>query len=463
MPVRLRITLLFSALAFVILSLVCGGIYYFSYKARLDVIKSRLKNRAITTARLLSQREIFNRELVARIDSSTTISLKEKAVEAYNENDILLYRYSDQSGDDLHINSQRLRSAREKGEIFFTVGEREAVGHHYRDKAVDILVFVAGEDVEGKANLNSLAKILLYSFLIGNIFVLISGYVFSARLLLPIKKITNDVEDISAQNLTRRIETGPTKDEWNQLAATLNNLLNRLQASFDMQRHFISNASHELSTPLTAISSQLEVALQRERNAAEYKKVIQSTYQDVQQLCRLTQTLLEFAKASGNKGGLEISPVRIDEIVLQLPAEVSRINSEYSVQISFNDLPENEDDLVVFGSEALLLSALKNIVVNACKYSENNRAEIELGLAENQIIVSVSDRGTGIKQEEIEKIFQPFYRINENSKARGFGLGLALAQQIIKMHKGFITVNSTVGRGTVFVITFSSGTRIGQS
>ena len=110
MPVRLRITLIFSALVFIILSIVCSGIYYFSYQARLNNIRTRLTNRAITTARLLSQREIFNRTLIQRIDSSTTIALKDKAVQAYDYQNRRIYRYSDLPNDTLTITPEQRRS-----------------------------------------------------------------------------------------------------------------------------------------------------------------------------------------------------------------------------------------------------------------------------------------------------------------------------------------------------------------
>jgi two-component system, OmpR family, sensor histidine kinase ArlS len=456
MPVRLRITLIFSALVFIILSIVCSGIYYFSYQARLNNIRTRLTNRAITTARLLSQREIFDRTLIQRIDSSTTIALKDKAVQAYDYQNRRIYRYSDLPNDTLTITPEQIEETRTKGSYLFYSGEKEAIAYYYVAGSISIVIFVAGEDVEGKESLKSLLRILLLSFLIGNIFVLISGYFFSRGLLQPISKISQDVADISAQNLTRRIETGQTKDEWYQLSVTLNELLNRLQDSFEMQRRFIANASHELSTPLTAISSQLEVTLQREREAAEYKKVMQSIYQDVQHMNKLTQTLLEFAKASGNSGGLEIDLIRIDEILLTLPAEISKINSAYSVKLEFEDLPEEEESLLVFGNATLLFTAINNIVINACKYSLNQQALVKLSVGIHQATITVTDNGQGIPEEEIENIFQPFYRIDENRSAGGFGLGLPLAYRIIKIHKGHIKVHSVMGQGSTFTIQLPS-------
>jgi two-component system, OmpR family, sensor histidine kinase ArlS len=229
-----------------------------------------------------------------------------------------------------------------------------------------------------------------------------------------------------------------------------------LQESFDMQRRFISNASHELSTPLTAILSQLEVNLKRERSAQEYRNLLQSIYQDVQHLAKLTQTLLEFAKASGNVGGLEIDLVRVDEIILSLPSEISKINPGYNVKIEFDQLPEEDESLLVFGNEPLLFTAINNVVINACKYSDDHQALVSLRVLNQTISISVEDKGKGIESSEIDKIFQPFYRVGETRAEVGFGLGLSLANRIIKIHKGTISVSSQPGRGTTFVIQLPS-------
>lgn len=452
MPVRLRITFLFVLLVMIILGLVCVGIYYFSITARASSIKTRLTNRAHTTARLLKQREIFDQRLVQRIDSLTTIALKNKTVEAYDYNNNKIYSYSDMPGDTLHVDQDILDDARVNGTRFFEIGDKEAVAFYYSGNQHRIVVVSAAEDVDGKQSLRTLFKILLVSFLAGNAIVFIAGYFFSARLLQPIKKIASDVEDISAQNLARRIKTGKSKDEWFQLASTLNRLLNRLQESFELQRRFISNASHELSTPLTSISSQLEVSLQRDREAPEYKKVMQSIYQDVRHMSKLTQTLLEFAKASGDPGGLEISLVRIDEIILRLLSEMAKINSNYIVSIEFGNLPEDEESLLVFGNETLLLTAIKNIVLNACKYSDDQKALVILEIEKKILKITISDHGKGIPEAELKTIFQPFYRVEDNVSSHGFGLGLSLAERIIKLHKGSIEVRSQLNVGTKFFI-----------
>ncbi|RYY90256.1 MAG: HAMP domain-containing histidine kinase [Chitinophagaceae bacterium] len=451
MPIRLRITLLYSAIVFVILGLVCGGTYYLSQESRLRLINSRLVNRAVNTARLLSRDEVFNRSMVLQIDSLSRLTYSNKIVVAYSTSYERVYSYSDRPGDSLTISRSVLQRALNGTTVFFTSGKKEGVALRYQDKETYLIMVSMGEDTEGRAAVRRLGRVLVLVFLFANLLVLLSGYFFSFRLLTPVRRITSDVAEISAQNLTRRLEAGRNNDEWSQLANTLNELLNRLQDSFDMQRRFISNASHELSTPLTSISSQLEVALQREREAVEYRQVMRSIYQDVQHMSKLTQTLLEFAKASGNPGGLEIQLLRIDEVLLRLPAEITKASTQYQVELNFEELPDEAAQLLVYGNEALLFTAIKNITLNACKYSDDHRAQIFLRARPDGIEVEVRDQGRGISPEHVDRIFHPFYRVEENLQG-GFGLGLPLASRIIGLHKGHIQVFSEKGRGTRFNI-----------
>jgi two-component system, OmpR family, sensor histidine kinase ArlS len=456
MPVRLRITLLFSLLVFIILAVVCASIYFFSSSSRTEAIKTRLTNRAITTARLLSQSGIFDRQMVERIDSLTTLSLQEKSVQAFNFLNQKIYNYSDVPGDTLQVTDEMLDDARVKQSYYFTQHGKEAVAYHYTDQNTRIVIICAATDVEGKKNLIGLKKIMLLSFIAGISIAILGGYFFSGRLLAPIKKITNEVAEISAQNLARRIQTGAVKDEWFQMSVTLNELLNRLQESFDLQRRFISNASHELSTPLTSLSSQVEVALQRERSKEEYQAVLSSILQDIRQMNKLTQTLLEFAKAAGNKGGLNLDLVRIDEILMEMPAVLRKQDNNYQVSLAFEHLPESEDELLVFGNTELLFTAIKNIIVNACKYSPDHRADISLQVVNKYFRITVSDKGPGIPPEEFNNIFQPFYRLDDSRTSEGFGLGLALAYRILKLHRGEINVQSSPGEGSVFTMLIPS-------
>jgi signal transduction histidine kinase len=452
MPVRIKITLLFTVIMFLLLLLLCGFIYYFAYTRRLENINAHLINQALTTAKMLNESKIFDQKLMNKIDSATIISMKNKTIQAYNYLNEKIYNYNDSPNDTLELNRNIINEARKKNSIFFTNGRKEAIAFYANKNNEGIVILAAAFDEEGKRNLQHLKFILWLSFIGGTVIAFISGYFFSKILLRPVKKIADEVNIISAQSLAHRIKPNKADDEWSYLAKTLNDLLDRLQESFEIQRRFISSASHELSTPLTSISSQLEVSLQRNRAVEDYRTVMQSVYQDVRELTKLTQTLLEFATASGAAGGLELNLIRIDEVLMRLPAEMIKQDKSYSVKLEFDQLPEDEEKLLVFGNAELLFTAIRNVVSNACKYSENRLAKVKIAVAESQIIVSVEDNGKGISENELKNIFHPFYRAENNRPITGFGVGLPLVKRIIQIHKGQIKVTSLVGKGTIVVI-----------
>ncbi len=452
MPARIKITLLFTLIMFVLLSVFCAVIYYLSYQNRLDHIKTHLTGRTLTSINLLSQPAIFDSSLMTKIDGTTRKenSITNESIQAYNSLNKRIYSYSDVPADTLQISQDLLNASRSAQSYFFTIGKKEAIASYYPEAGV--VVIAAAYDAEGRKDLRRI-EIILYCCFIGIILIAFAaGWFFSNKLLKPIRKLADEVNVISAQSLTHRINVGSTNDEWNYLITTLNNLLNRLQESFEMQSRFISSASHELSTPLTSISSQLEVSLQRDRVAEDYRQVMKSVYQDVLHLNKLTQTLLEFAKASGTAGGIEIELVRIDEILMSLPGEMMKLDGHYSVKLEFDELPEDAERLEVSGNAELLSTAIKNIVSNACKFSGNGLAKVKLSVKESTILISVTDEGKGISENDLSNIFQPFYRAENSSGITGFGIGLPLVNRIIKLHNGGITVNSNLGEETTFTI-----------
>ncbi len=461
MGVRLRITLVFAAIAVFILLLVCGSVYFFSYQNRIRNITTRLTNRAITTARLLSRSDYFSKNLVQRIDSSTSIALLNKVIQAYDQNNYCIYAYSDIAEDSLPMDTEVLAKVRANTHLYYTAGTKDVIATNVTANNSQLVMVIGAIDYEGKEKLRQLRLIIFFSFAGGLIIALAGGYFFSGGLVKPIKKIADEVNEISAKNLTSRINLGPANDEWHYLSSTLNALLNRLQDSFEVQQRFVSHASHELSTPLTSISSQLEVSLLKNREAADYRKVMESIYQDVRHLNKLTQTLLEFASASGNSAGIVIDIIRIDEILMRLPGEMVKIDPAYSIVLLFNELPPEEDKLLIWGNEELLFSALHNIVSNACKYSPDHKAIIKLIVRNDEVKVMIRDNGPGIPKEELQHIFQPFYRVDVDKNVKGFGLGLSLANRIVKLHKGNIEVSSDRDAGTDFWVILPAASKLG--
>ena len=454
MKIKFRITLLFTLVVSLILLVVCSSIYYFSELNRQRDFNRRLHNRALTTANRLLRVPGIDYELLRRIDQSTLVSIQNKSVYIYDSNNREIYSYTDSTTQPVQIDSSTIKKANRTGEYLFRLGEKEGVVLEHIANNKKYTLVVVGFDMNGRENITNLRVVLTISFFSGILITLISGLVFSTRIVSPIKKITEEVKDISSKNLSRRIDLHEPKDELHELANTFNDLLTRLEKSFEMQGHFIANASHELSTPLTSISSQLEITLQNERNAEEYKSVISSVYDDVKNLTSLTRGLLEIAKASGTSAGMELTPVRIDELIMKLPSELRKADENFLAEIHFDSFPENEDDLLIFGNPDLLYSAIKNVVTNACKYGTNHTANISLLFSENQLNIIIKDNGPGINTEEQQFIFEPFYRSRKTQEIQGFGLGLSLAKRIITLHKGKIELSSSSTSGTIFSIHF---------
>jgi len=457
LKIKFKITALFALLVTIILLALSISVHYFTALQRTEAFKKRLKGRANNDGQLFSYLgdNDSSRAFLYHMDSASAFTLTQKSVLIFNYLDQPVYRYNVPNIDSIVPNKEILKQARLKHEVSYSAGKRDVLAFHYTDKRSRIIVVVAGYDADGWERLKDLRDLLLVCLFIGIAVALVVGYAFSLQLVKPIKQIIHDVNLVSSQNLSKHIQAGSTQDELNQLANTFNDLLDRLQESFLIQRRFISNASHELSTPLTSISSQLDVTLQKERSTEEYKQVIYSVHEDVQQMQQLTKSLLEIAK-TGSQGSIELSEVRIDEVLLKVTADVQKNSEAYKVILQFGDFPDDEKAFLVFGNSDLLYSSLRNIADNGCKFSFDHHVMVNLLFEDDNVIVQFKNHGDIITEEEAKNIFQPFYRSVNASPIEGFGLGLPLAKRIINLHKGDIKVQSSPGTGTVFTIVLPS-------
>ncbi len=447
MKSRHKITLLFTLLVTAILLVVSCTVYYFASLERKSVFSKRLKGRANNNVQIFSYTTDTNRAILNRINVSTMELLPRKSVEIYNLRGELLYQYKTKEGP-IDLSQKVIGETISNGEYFYRKDQREVLSSFYPDEA--LIVAVAAYDEDGWKQLHELKQIFLLSLLVGATIALVAGHIFSKQLLRPVAQIIKEVNDISTHNLSLRIKSGNTQDELNQLANTFNELLDRIQESFTSQRRFISNASHELSTPLTSISSQLQVTLQRDRTPEEYRQVMQSVQDDVMHMRALTKSLLDIAR-TGTHGSIELNEMRVDEVLFKVMADIRKVNQEYDVELNFNE--GDESNFVVFGNSDLLYIAVKNVVENGCKYSGDHTSRVSLFFKAGFTIIEVKSFSRGISNDEKEQIFQPFYRSVNAAGTSGFGLGLALAKHIVGLHKGTINMEKEASDEIVFTIT----------
>lgn len=452
MSIKYKIALLFSLIVTILFALVSLSVYLFSANERENAFKKRLKNRALSTASVYADITDKNFAVLKRMDAAAVASLYNKSISIAGYRDVHEYMYSDKLGDSLYITQDIIEKTKIDNEYYFEYNGKKAVALHYINDDNNFIVAVSALDSDGKEYILQLKKILYLALLFSVLLSFCAGILFAGSLIDPIKRITAEANVITTNNFSQRLKVNNAKDELTRLAQTINDLLDRLQDSFSIQRRFISNASHELSTPLTAVSSQLEVAIQKERTVEEYKQVLNSVYEDVKDLHLLTHSLLDIAKA-GSHGSIDLNDIRVDELLFKVISDVQRQNAGYKAEMTFDVLPDDEKMFTVFGNGNLLYIALKNVVENGCKYSENNESILNVFTNQHDIILKVFNRGDVIAESDIQNIFQPFFRTDSAQQKKGFGLGLTLTKRILVLHKGTISVESNAERGTTFTIT----------
>lgn len=448
MTIRTRLALQFLLLA----SLILGGafvvVYVLSADYREEEFIMRLKDRGTNTAKLLIQVDEVDEQLLAKIEGDNPVRLPEEAILIFDHHNEEIFRLG--SPKAAIIDTALLDRVRLEGELQDRSGDREQIAFPFTDRYDRFIVVASGNDIYGRSKLRNAGHVMIATFLIGLVLIFLVGRFYAQRALSPVQRLIDEIREISAASLSLRVQAGTEQDELAQLARSFNELLDRLQTTFHSQKNFIANASHEMRTPLTAISGQLDVLLLKVRSPEEYNTSIRSVLDDMHALNRLADRLLLMAQAENKAPASSFAPVRIDEVIWNSRTEVQRIDPAYSVDV---DMAEVEDgtDLLVNGNENLLRSLVTNLIENACKYSPDHHAHISMLRVGREVRVVVEDKGMGIAPADYELVFEPFYRATNTSGAKGHGIGLSLAKRIAALHGGRITFTSTVGEGSRFV------------
>lgn len=447
MKLSYKINLLFTIIVSGILFAVALLVYEVSKKDVNTDFQHRLNTRAARTAYLYNVFHNDTTNLLKKLDATTPPVLFNKNIAIYDDNRSLLYEYHDDSSYRMYPAPAWFDEARENGEAYFRDGNKDVCMLYDTSGLHRFTIMVAAENVAGEAYIRDLKRVFLLFYPGAVLVTLLAGYLFSRSIIRPVKGTIQDVRLITSQNLSQRLYVGGRKDELSELNSTFNDLLDRLEEAFALQRRFISNASHELSTPLTSVSSQIEVALLQARTPQEYQAILRSVLEDVQQLNHLTRTLLEITK-TGSHGAIALENLRVDEILMKAMGDVVRQNPGYHVIPDFDELPDEEKECQVFGNSHLLYIAFRNILDNGCKYSPDKTVQVQLHFDHEAVILDFYNKSEPITDVELEKLFEPFYRSQNASGLPGAGLGLTLTRRIIGLHKGSLEMTSDATNGT---------------
>ncbi|MDR7131250.1 signal transduction histidine kinase [Algoriphagus sp. 4150] len=453
MQIRTRLTILFTLITAALLLVFASVIYYSAKEDREKEFYSSLKKEAITKANLFFDAKVEKKTL-QDIYRSNRLILHEVEVAIYDNAFRLLY-HDAVDIDFVKETPEMINEIYQKGEIQFYQEDWQVIGLRYEFESKNYIITATAFDQYGYNKLNSLLKNIIVVFIISILFIYIAGRFFSKKAFDPVKEMTEKAKKISATNLDLRLNSNGSKDELSELANTFNEMLGRLENSFDSQKNFVSNISHELRTPLAAIIAELELSLTKNRNIDEYQAAIQNSLSDAKKLVRLSNSLLDLAKASYDPSEISFKQVRVDEVLLDARHQVLQANSHYKIDIYFDQdfgptSDRGDNEILINGNEYLLKVAFMNLFENGCKFSENTRSNVNISHSPSLLTLNFIDEGIGIPKEDLKNIFTPFYRGENKIFADGNGIGLSLTQKIILLHKGTISVTSVPSNGTEF-------------
>lgn len=446
MNIRARLTLLFTLLVGSILLLFSLSIYLLYKQYREIDFYNRLREKAIMTARV--------REDGGDVKRADLSPLVNERVLIYGPTDQLVFSMGTGYGPTLP--PDRLRQIRAGSEVQLTSEQTEAIGlAHLSRTGQRLVVLASAYDLYGFNKLRRLREILFFGWLVSLLVVGVAGWLFASDALRPVAEIVEQVNAISATNIHQRLRVSRQRDELAELARIFNNMLSRLEEAFVSQRSFVSHAAHELRTPLAIMRGNLDVALMQPRDAPYYTQMLNEVLGEVTKMTDLTNGLLDLARASSDASSASFKPIRLDEQLWQARANLLHNHPDYTIDIDFVNVPEQDEDLIIAGDEALLRTAFQNLMENGCKYSSGHSVSVRIGFAPQTVALSFEDQGYGIPAADLPHLFEPFYRSSHTTgKAPGHGIGLALTQRIVTLHNGQLAVDSKEGEGTIVTMRF---------
>lgn len=318
----------------------------------------------------------------------------------------------------------------------------------------DIYIQVKDKIINEIFSVIVLASTLLFIDIVVTIIVLLAGTRASRKTLKPIQTMTNTVENITIKALDTRLNIRGSQDELKDLARTFNTMLDRIQQSYEQQNQFVSDASHELRTPISVIQGYANML---DRWGKDDKSVLEESISAIktesESMKSLIEKLLFLARGDKNTQKVEKEEFYLNKLIDEIVKETKLIDSTHEIKSEKNDLAKINADY------KMLKEALRVFIDNSIKYTpEGGLIKINCSLQDNEVLISIEDTGMGISKEDLPHIFDRFYRADKSrtKQTGGTGLGLSIAKWIIFKHNGGITVESRVNVGTKINITLPS-------
>lgn len=302
---------------------------------------------------------------------------------------------------------------------------------------------------QGSLQIHSISSISLIALIIILIIAILGGNLVAGKMLRPMEQITAAASKISKGNdLKERLYIGPGKDEIHRLADSFNEMIGRLDKSFENEKQFTSDVSHELRTPIAVIMTQSEFALENPCSEEEYRNALQVIRRQTGKMSDMVNDMLTFVRLGNENVVYEKKKLNLSALTDTVCEEMSIIG-EKDILLSY----EIAGDVFVNGNEELLTRLVGNLISNGYKYGKpSGNIRVRLETEDNRAVLTVEDDGIGIAPENQERIFNRFYQVDGSRNSRGTGLGLSMVREIATYHGGTVEVESQIEKGSKFIL-----------
>jgi heavy metal sensor kinase len=458
LPIRWRLTIWYSAiLALVLVVFACGVYMYFknSLQANIDA-----KIRSIGDVLSSSMTETHNPSVFMNFERYLENVLgkkpKGKFIQIMDRSGKIGAKMSDIETEAPPASFTTLEKAL-AGEVVYETVERSKPRLRivtipiFEQKKTMSIVQVATSLEDFDETMYRLLIILVIGIPTSLSVTVVVGYFMAKKALKPVDKIRRAAVKISSRNLDERIDIGARRDELGRLSQTFNEMIGRLQNAFQRVNQFSSDVSHELKTPLTILKGETEVALRKERESEQYRMLLSSHLEEIDRMTKIIDDLLLLSKADAKEVVLNVDDIHLKDLIVDVCMDMKFFADKKGVGLIVNDL----DDVKLKGDELKLRRMLLNVIENGIKYTpEGGSVAVKSFMNNGSVQIDVQDTGIGIPPEELQYVFDRFYRGDKSRKREtGSGLGLSISKWIAEAHRGTIEVAGRHQRGSLFSIT----------
>ncbi|WP_428657724.1 sensor histidine kinase [Runella sp.] len=448
MSIKQKITIVFGLLVATILLLFSFFIFQAYESYRRSLMRTRLQRRALSAQAYFLNRNEFQQ--------SSYLTLPEQHEMLFDGANKVIYA---SNGPNDYVPSSTLLQDARRREVYFTYfnpmwdSEKEGVVLSFRYKHRVYVALVTAYDLTGRQTSRNLVAILIGGNILSLAVIVLAGFLFARRAMHPFDQLISQINAATVNDFSFRLIYKSQPDEANYLAGSFNQLLSRLQQLALSHEHFVGYASHEIRTPLTVVKGMLETGLAYDTTLKSAQESIEKALHRLEGAIELANSLLQLTEVEGLNPGRLLEDINLVDTILDTVGYFQEKYPPQQIELQLTDIfTENSSRIKVVGNNSLLRTALINIIDNACKYSNHQPVKVQITYQSFWVIIAVVDQGVGIPETQLSDVFLPMMRAENVGTVKGFGLGLTLAEKIVKIHGGVLVITSVPNQGTTVSI-----------